>query len=227
MAVIELRTVAIPNHVSLGMTRRQAEILRQAWGHYAHLCGLAHSAHPTTLLSVDVEVLERDHQILLEIGLSLVVWRGELGTAANPESYHYIVEDNIDCRNGNRVPDQRDAFLFGTSSHIALSSLRVILDNALSDVTTPITLIAHTPQLDLEMLSKYSSLPVSQISLCDVADAFRWITQDHYAYSLSRIMECLGLRSELCHNAGNDARYTLDAALELMRRYRVSGQMAI
>lgn len=148
----------------------------------------------------DVEALETDQKIMLELGILEV---------KNGQSYieHYIIEENLDLRNGRYVPDNKDNFNFGESKLItecaALSLLKSKLEN--TDF-----IIGHDISQDFKMLSKFG-MKDRFSNLIDTATFSKTI--DHYEgikpqkKSIKNCLNFFNENHENLHNAGNDCVY--------------------
>ena len=100
----------------------------------------------STFLAFDIEVYEHDFDKMLEIGFVEFV----LQPGAPREYHHYIITDNLHYVNGDRVPDNRDRFLFGESKRMTLKEAAVQFEEhiAASDF-----LVAHAGANDEHYLS--------------------------------------------------------------------------
>ena len=106
-----------------------------------------------TILCFDVEVLERCHRFILEIGWSLYKTNG--GKSVNHESIvtrHFIVQENLDKRNGRFVPDHKHLFSFGNSE---LRPLKWIIDAFIKDLQNADCVIGHSLDSDFKFLHRF------------------------------------------------------------------------
>ena len=203
------------------MTKKQARVLNKAHAELDTLQTLARrrgvGSQPAVYVAIDVEAYEGGNDVL-EVGLACIatsdVWPRRL-----IKSSHWIVEDNLHLHNGRYVPDHRDRFNFGLSQKIPAANICSVLDESFDEMASNSTnfLIGHTIQSDIKWLSQVGINILSKIeSICDVAGAFQAINNRHQPMSLANMLEFYSLSAHHLHNAGNDASYTLELALQMM-----------
>ncbi|GAA6033217.1 hypothetical protein JCM8097_003000 [Rhodosporidiobolus ruineniae] len=110
-------------------------------------------------VSLDVEFWERDHDVLLEFGWSVVEFsrsQKDGKVKARREDQHVVVKENLRRRNGRFAPDARDHFDFGRSLILPQASLFHLLSALFSTLsaTQPVYLIFHDPRGDLRALER-------------------------------------------------------------------------
>ena len=104
-------------------------------------------AKPTsTFLAFDIEVYEYDSDKMLEIGFV----KFGLQPGSPREYRHYIITDNLHYVNGERVPDNRDKFLFGESRRMTLREAAVQFEEHIAGAEF---LVAHSGANDEHYLS--------------------------------------------------------------------------
>ena len=104
-------------------------------------------AKPTsTFLAFDIEVYEHDSDKMLEIGFV----KFGLQPGSPREYRHYIITDNLHYVNGERVPDNRERFLFGESKRMTLREAAVQFEEHIAGAEF---LVAHSGANDEHYLS--------------------------------------------------------------------------
>ena len=100
----------------------------------------------STFLAFDIEVYEHDFDKMLEIGFV----KFGLQPGAPREYHHYIITDNLHYVNKDRVPDNRDRFLFGESRRMTLREAAVQFGEHIAGADF---LVAHAGANDEHYLS--------------------------------------------------------------------------
>ena len=100
----------------------------------------------STFLAFDIEVYEHDFDKMLEIGFV----KFGLQPGAPREYHHYIITDNLHYVNKDRVPDNRDRFLFGESRRMTLREAAVQFEEHIAGADF---LVAHAGANDEHYLS--------------------------------------------------------------------------
>ncbi|KAG8891747.1 hypothetical protein FRB99_003386, partial [Tulasnella sp. 403] len=190
-----------------------------------------------TWCAIDIEQWERDHAIITEIGYSAISWTSSPPTETpskdppqhdqlqeHREREHWIVKNSY--RNGTFVPDNRDWYHYGTSTHLTRKELQQRLLDLLSSFSArgPLFLIFHDHRGDLDTLAALGvdtkdyiyripeKDPPRGVFCIDTRRVFGALEGHKEPKSLSKICRILGLTGfEHYHNAGNDAEYTLRA----------------
>lgn len=197
-------------------TCRQAKILHDAGEELAKLQQLAEQ--DVHLIAVDVEAYEKDKNVILEIGMASVY----LPTSDIITCEHLVVEDNLDVRNGSFVPDHKDHYNFGQSVKVPAESIGSVVSKWVAALPTEgamSVLVGHSLNGDLRWLEGMG-IQFDCGHTCDVAMVQQALTQDHERVKLERLAEMYGVDGTNWHNAGNDARYTLELALKMIPRVR-------
>ncbi|KAG9511691.1 hypothetical protein KCV07_g9989, partial [Aureobasidium melanogenum] len=175
----------------------------------------------TILLALDLEWHETGKHELLEVGLSVAV---ELQySKANPQisTYHLIVQEHYDIRNGTHVPDHKDDFNFGSSELIAYKNLRHRIREILESFgsgSRKIVMIGHSIRHDLAMFEQIGMGDIidhSAANVWDIAFAYQAQQGDVQITKLSKILDHYAIPHENLHNAANDAYYTLVACYQI------------
>lgn len=161
-----------------------------------------------------------DHSVLLEIGYTTAAFRPAPGVGDKGDGvwmtkgHHLVVEENTDKRNGLRVEDNRDGFLFGTTQVLPMKKCLAKLRTALRGADY---VIAHAAHSDEKFLRRhgvgFAGKPVLDTQI--MVKCLRGTTE---SLRLSRVLDELGIRNyKGLHNAGNDAYYTMEACLRMGR----------
>ena len=163
------------------------------------------------LLAYDLEVYEHDHDIILEIGYAMT-------RLDNPEddlqTFHYIIIENLEYENGDRVPDNRNNFKFGTSRRMSLRKAAAQIQKHIDEADF---LVSHSGAHDEEFLAS-CGVSVSQKRMFDTQVlAVDLLPDGPPLYSLKRLLTDLEIPfdEDILHNGGNDAYYTMEAFLAL------------
>ncbi|KAI9005652.1 hypothetical protein DFJ74DRAFT_691621 [Hyaloraphidium curvatum] len=203
-------------------------LAQQRRRHDAYLHSLRHLLHShhllrrrqARLIALDIEAWEHDHSLLLEIGYTTAAFRPAPGVGEGGDGvwimkgHHLVVEENAGRRNGMRVEDNRDGFLFGTTQVLPLKKCLAKLRTALRGADY---VVAHAAHSDEKFLRRhglgFSGKPVLDTQI--MVKCLRGTTEQ---LRLSRVLDELGMRNYRgLHNAGNDAYYTMEACLRMGR----------
>lgn len=177
-----------------------------------------------TLVAIDVEVYERDHNILLEVGLASIdlqyLW------VPNPRSYmtarHWIIREHEGFHNGEfnaSLKGVRDYFCFGKSEALPLASIRVAVAALFKTWTKcrRVWVMGHGIQQDLSWCED-SGLVFPHVEIVDIVLADNALRGAQDKRGLVRQMKEHGVEGGFEHNGGNDAAYTLLVGVEMTRR---------
>ena len=174
---------------------------------------------------IDVEAWERDSKRVTEVGVAC------LTTSATAEAAwefrHFVIEENVGCRNGRFVSDNRDYFLFGRSETVKQTVACAELAGILARTTY---LVGHDLRGDVEWLRAMGisvggglARPSAQIDTQQLAHATR--PEKHFQIALKTLLldhfaPIAPIGMELCdlrlHNGGNDAAWTMAVLLALV-----------
>ncbi|KAJ1924494.1 hypothetical protein IWQ60_005166 [Tieghemiomyces parasiticus] len=163
-------------------------------------------------VSFDIEAYERHQHLLTEIGWS--VFDTRLTTLENT---HYIIQENSHLRNGRYVPDNRHRFDFGDSQY---ASLAQALDEfrALLARYPRAVLVGHGVASDFKYLRRQNFHFRDDFMTVDTQQLYRAFANVRSGTGLAKVLTALSIRHGNLHNAGNDARYTLQAMLAMVTR---------
>ncbi|KAJ1659756.1 hypothetical protein IWQ61_001217 [Dispira simplex] len=162
------------------------------------------------VIAIDIECFERDQSYMTELGWSVFdPATGEL------TSHHDIIKENMRKRNGRYVPDNRDHFLFGRSR---LLRGDLVLDEfeAMLDRLTPCIVVGHDIKSDIRLLREQDVELPDDVVLFDTKKLYCCYSDNpQNGRKLSVVLDRLGIPYNRLHNAGNDARFTMEAFLKM------------
>lgn len=165
----------------------------------------------TSIVFLDIEAFEFDHQRILEVGLMTVQLEGR--SVIMPLSRHFLIKENMRLHNGKNVANRKMHYAFGRSEHATMRDVAERVRVALGHPGA--ILVGHSICSDIEfMRCSGHALPAALISPTRVFDTQAMMAQHQrrpgLRASLEACLKHLGISSvdgEL-HNAGNDAWYT-------------------
>eukprot|EP00833_Pecoramyces_ruminatium_P014267 jgi/Orpsp1_1/1188299/evm.model.d7180000063731.1 len=173
-------------------------------------------------LCLDIEAYEQDQNILTEFGWC--VFKSD-GTIVKVK--HYIVEENINSRNGKYVPDNKDNFLFGKSE---TQKLKKIEDELKKDIEKINYLVGHGVKSDLIYLksinintSKFETMKNSVIPEFGIIDTMDLYSGHFFTkgVNLEKSLTQLQIPFDKLHNAGNDAVFTMQVFQKIINNCNV------
>ncbi|KAA8646301.1 hypothetical protein EYZ11_004422 [Aspergillus tanneri] len=180
------------------------------------------------LVSIDVECNERCHKQVTEVGistldLSLLVDQapGPLGKVwtAQIASRHLRVREYGHIVNRDFVAGCPANFEFGTSEWVSERDLGAVVQASWENAGA-VVLVGHNPGADLAYLRQLGVAVEVQteamtgiVDVVDTAETYRMLRGEATVRSLGGILGELGLTGWHLHNAGNDARYALEAMM--------------
>ncbi|PLB52809.1 hypothetical protein P170DRAFT_434529 [Aspergillus steynii IBT 23096] len=187
------------------------------------------------LISVDVECNERCHSQVTEVGLSTLdlsqlsgVPPGQQGAQwiAQIQSRHLRVREFGHIVNHDFVAGCPANFEFGTSEWVSLEQLATVVQAGLTPASgtggepRAVVVVGHNPSMDLAYLREMG-VPVEVnsngvIDIVDTAETWRIQRGEASPRSLGAILAELGVVGWYLHNAGNDARYTMEVLIRMM-----------
>ncbi|KAI5474903.1 ribonuclease H-like domain containing protein [Pseudohyphozyma bogoriensis] len=221
---IECATVEELREVVERVRRENDQGETEPWSHELRRVKERFARRKGKWIAIDVETWEHDHGVITEVGWSFLSWDSD----------------------GQRVRKDRHHYSFGTSSITSEAKLSdKLLAMLKPTATTPVYLIFHDPRSDLVALdllglptSSYTrSLPPiaspyivtnekPTVTILDTQTLFSGLLREKRKYRLELVCEKLGikvgeeaqgdLKGAGWHNAGNDARFTLEVFLKMM-----------
>ncbi len=151
---------------------------------------------------IDIEMYEKDHSKLTEVGITYFDKKGNIQTE------HYLVQENLDFRNGEYVPDNRDNFNFGETKVAPLEEIVQIAKERLTDAKF---IVGNVVQEDLKHLFSKQELDKFREKCVDTSAMLSRIDNTHEdakkeRVNILRMCQYLNIKAENLHNAGNDSR---------------------
>ncbi|KAL4795596.1 hypothetical protein BDV19DRAFT_389188 [Aspergillus venezuelensis] len=195
-------------------------------------------------ISVDVEVNERFHRQVTEIGISTLDTRDLVGVAPGPRgenwqsrirSHHLRVLEYKHHVNQLYVRGCPDRFEFGTSEWISSNDISRSVQACFAQPSffdgqklRHLVLVGHSLDSDIEYL-RLSGVHIIEDSTgaskfaghIDTATCFQMIHGETEPRSLGAVVGELGMIGWNLHNAGNDARYTMQVLVAMMVMHSV------
>ncbi|KAK9765578.1 hypothetical protein K7432_005966 [Basidiobolus ranarum] len=168
--------------------------------------------------AIDVESYEANHSLITEVGWTM--YNSVKNTFLDK---HYIVRENLHLRNGKYVADNKEQFTFGKSTYTSLLNTAAMLE-ADWDSGYPTILVGHDIKNDLEYLRKMGAQMSEPSETFDTSNLYMALTKNKQRRKLSRILDEFGIEHGFLHNAGNDAHYTMEAFLAMIRSTRPCGE---
>lgn len=198
------------------------------------------------LISFDVESNEYSHSQVTEIGVSVLdtqdligIPPGENGTewTSRIQSRHFRVREYANVVNNSFVSGCPDKFEFGESEWVDSAELIAAVEECFRIRTTSednnsqnprnIIIVGHAVACDVKYLREQGATIFDQtesspaiIERIDTAQLFRVWKKEQQQRSLAKVLDELGILGWNLHNAGNDARYTLEAAVRIAVKAR-------
>ncbi|KAK1139866.1 hypothetical protein N8T08_011111 [Aspergillus melleus] len=188
----------------------------------------------SVLISVDVECNERCHSQVTEVGITTLdlsrlsgVPPGQQGAqwTTQIQSRHLRVREFGHIVNHKFVAGCPANFDFGTSEWVSLADLAAVVQAELTakdEAGEPraVVVVGHNPSMDLAYLREMG-VPVEVksngvVDIVDTAETWRIMRGETSPRSLGAILVELGMDGWHLHNAGNDARYTMEVLIRMM-----------
>ncbi|KAI0603072.1 hypothetical protein F4775DRAFT_12004 [Biscogniauxia sp. FL1348] len=188
---------------------------------------------------IDVEAMERNTNIVTEIGLAILdtsrienTAPGERGENwfSKIEAHHFRIEEYSHHVNKRFVKGCPDAFHFGKSVFVPRMNMARVLGQVIGENRSmnkkPVILVGHDVKQDLKYLKKvgYNVWRLSHV--LDQADTlwmYQRIARRQKCCGLETICDELGTSGPDFHNAGNDAVYTLRAMIAMIIKQTIQG----
>ncbi|EPS42866.1 hypothetical protein H072_3232 [Dactylellina haptotyla CBS 200.50] len=179
--------------------------------------------------SIDVESWEKNHDIITEVGITRYLPRKGgwmINSSSNEiESDHIIIKEHRFYKNGDYVADASGNFEFGDSRFVPLTDLKATIASFMktpSTIERQFVLVGHDVNVDIEYLRKlgYDLETIGFAVVFDTVEMWKAMAGTLNGISLNRLCGELNIPAWNLHNAGNDARYTMTAFLEMATRFR-------
>lgn len=166
-------------------------------------------------------------------GEGAINWRSQI------RSRHLRVREFGHIVNHDFVAGCPDRFEFGDSEWTSLQEVTSVIEDCFhhasstrqtqtstsgDDPKRNLVLVGHNPAADIKylkdlgvsMFNRSSSKETVFLDTVDTAEVFRVSRGEMSARSLGNILSSLGITGWYLHNAGNDARYTMEAMVALV-----------
>ncbi|KAL6451551.1 GFD2 Good for full DBP5 activity protein 2 [Candida maltosa Xu316] len=174
---------------------------------------LVQSGRP--LVAIDCESYEWKHNCITEIGISILKNNSKTSIIPEIETIHVVVNEYFNMRNSKYVPDKKDFFMGGTSHVLSETNARLLLQKVLNKYINQQDGILVGHQVSAE-LSYFSSIGVQYKPDVKILDTMKIQRISRFGgNSLWATLKMLQIPYGYLHNAGNDAYFTLLAALSL------------
>ncbi|KAL4906248.1 hypothetical protein BDW74DRAFT_177266 [Aspergillus multicolor] len=198
-------------------------------------------------ISLDVEVHERSHSQVTEIGISTLDTRSLVGVApgSNGEQWqalihsrHLRVQEYANHVNHLYIRGCPANFEFGTSEWVASVDISKAIQNCFEHPSffdesdkklRPLVLVGHNLESDIQFLELANVHILGEsgssqfADRIDTATSFQLLRGETEPRSLGAVIEELGMTGWNLHNAGNDARYTLQALVAMLVKHSIEG----
>jgi hypothetical protein len=161
-----------------------------------------------TICSFDVEAFELDHTSITELGIS--IWKDN-----TIQSHHFIISENLDKRNGKYVKDNKDNFLFGTSTVINKDEAFNHLVNLINDCDI---IVGQNIKCDFKYLAQNNYHVVTDDKIVFDTQFLNYVHDIPSTLSLSKLCKLSNIEATHPHNAGNDSHYCLQLILKTIER---------
>ncbi|BFZ63727.1 hypothetical protein YB2330_004859 [Saitoella coloradoensis] len=177
-----------------------------------------------TFVAIDVESFERNHDKLLEFGISTA----RIPTAQTPITHsteHYRVQETLSLRNGRYVPDNSHKFNFGRTEILPLREIAGRIDYIFQDPR--VVFVGHDAKGDIKYLQDAGSqLNAQKVLVLDTQRVWKALARvrepasdgggNNRQMSLKALCAEMGVENVRdLHNAGNDAEYTMQVFLRM------------
>ncbi len=166
------------------------------------------------LISLDLEVFEKDQRCITEIGMTV-----RKDHFSPVESQHFLIKEYLHLKNGTHVDDKSDRFepYFGKTRKISLQAAVGMVQEEMDQ--GPFIIVAQDGIPDMDKLCQ-AGLNVNKedLRILDTKELFCTFEGALEGRRLGVILYRLNLDFWNLHNAGNDARYTLEVLLAIVSR---------
>lgn len=176
-----------------------------------------------TVIAFDVEMWEKQHSIVLEIGYAQ--YRVESGNVVSRDHHHFLVKENTGYKNSQFIQGRPECFSsdLGTTETISLSES---LQRFQAAIDSSDIIVGHSMFGDLQSLPGVEFLAESRM-LADTAEIYAKMSKDAVKgnqVSVKNMVRNFGMRDRyVLHNAGNDAFYTLAGFFKMLLDIDITG----
>lgn len=167
------------------------------------------------LVLIDVEAYERSPLIITEIGIAVYNPHNmEHALLPHIQSMHLIVKQHKNKLNGKFVPDNKFGFNGGVSYLIANQDVKEVLQKVITSTASHHDVfVSHGVGSDIRFLRLMGVEIPEELHTVDTHTLYS-MSFDRYA-TLKHTCRTLSIPVSRMHNGGNDAYYTLLAAMKM------------
>ncbi|KAE8355204.1 hypothetical protein BDV28DRAFT_129498 [Aspergillus coremiiformis] len=200
-------------------------------------------------ISIDVESNERHHKQITEVGISTLDTLDLVGTSpaddgarwrTKIQSRHLRVEEYAHHVNRDFVAGCPGSFDFGTSEWVSANDLAAVVQASFeipsaaaehTDGRRHLVLVGHAITGDVQYLRQIGvRMPEDTIQFIDTVDTaefFRVIRDEKTTRKLGDLLQEFNITGWHLHNAGNDARYTMEVMLCMILEHSRRGDRSM
>ncbi|GKZ18829.1 hypothetical protein AbraIFM66951_009533 [Aspergillus brasiliensis] len=176
-------------------------------------------------ISIDVESNERCHSQVTEVGVSVLDMQGLVGVPPGEnggqwrkciQSRHLRVREYGHIVNHEFVSGCPGMFQFGESEWVLQRDLVDVVRSSLrlgDALDRRLVLVGHNLSADVKYLKQVGVDVGGFRDQIDTAQMFRKLRKEESVRSLGGVLAKLNIRGWYLHNAGNDARYTMEVLI--------------
>ena len=176
------------------------------------------------LFLFDVEAWEKNNKLVTEVGIAIYDPRGqEFASTPTIKQIHIVIDEHKYKRNGNFVPDKKDRFGGNCSTLMSLNDTALFISSLMEHYfekdglrDKPSLFVGHQIAGDIKWLKSLGvEFPESFLPEEHILDTMKLFSLSHgrNGGSLKNVLKLVDIPHANLHNAGNDAYYTLLAAL--------------
>lgn len=154
----------------------------------------------SSFIILDIENHEKNQNTILEVGLLFYSNKKHI-------IKHYIVEENLEIRNGKYVPDNKLNFDFGES---VIADTQTIISEISKYCQLTKNFVGHEIGTDIKFLKNHGT-NFSQVNIFDTSNYSKIMNEKGEKMSIKRILESNNELFNNLHNAGNDCYYNMVA----------------
>lgn len=212
---------AVPEFKSLANNYSSTPIKTRSTGDNNYICQCVDAVfnRQTILFSIDMEAWEHNSEEITEIGIAIYDPRDQqLSVVPTINQAHIRIEESLHRRNGKYVPDKAENFngpeTFVMQRREAVAFVEQMIRYHFCHAQDSAALVGHDVRNDIDMLKKMGvNLPVFN-TIIDTQKLFT-ISNGKDGLNLAATLRAVQIPFSNLHNAGNDAYYTLLAAMKM------------
>lgn len=167
------------------------------------------------LILIDLEAYERSQLTITEVGIAIYDPRSmEHAIVPHIQNIHLIVKQHKHKVNGKFVPDHKFGFNGGQSYLMNHKDIKLTLQKVMANAgANDDVFVSHGVGSDIKFLKLMGVLVPTDIATVDTHMLYS-MSFDRYA-TLKQTCRSLNIPVSRMHNGGNDAYYTLLAAMKI------------